>query len=62
LAYHIAGVLEKIRDEIPYDAAETPSMQQLCTNTEAGPLDFRCIRARSETIGRRGIYEKKTWS
>lgn len=40
LAYHIAGVLEKIRQEIPYDAADTPSMTSLCTNTEAGPLDF----------------------
>src|SRR6266508_359015 len=40
LAYHIAGVLDKIREEIPYDATETPSMKQLCTNTEAGPLDF----------------------
>jgi TRAP-type uncharacterized transport system substrate-binding protein len=40
LAYHIAGVLDKIREEIPYDAAETPSMRSLCANTEAGPLDF----------------------
>jgi len=40
LAYHIAGVLEKIREQIPYDAAEAPSMKQLCSNTEAGPLDF----------------------
>ena len=40
LAYHIAGVLEKIREEIPYDATETPSMKQLCSNTDAGPLDF----------------------
>ena len=40
LAYHIAAVLEKIREEIPYDATATPSMKQLCTNTEAGPLDF----------------------
>jgi TRAP-type uncharacterized transport system substrate-binding protein len=40
LAYHIAGVVDKIREEIPYDAAETPSMRSLCTNTEAGPLDF----------------------
>jgi TRAP-type uncharacterized transport system substrate-binding protein len=40
LAYHIAGVLDKIREEIPYDATETPSITQLCTNTEAGPLDF----------------------
>jgi TRAP-type uncharacterized transport system substrate-binding protein len=40
LAYQIAGVLDKIREEIPYDAAETPSMKQLCTDTDAGPLDF----------------------
>jgi uncharacterized protein len=40
LAYHIVGVLERIREEIPYDAAETPSMQSLCTSTEAGPLEF----------------------
>jgi TRAP-type uncharacterized transport system substrate-binding protein len=40
MAYHIAGVLDKIREEIPYDATETPSITQLCTNTEAGPLDF----------------------
>jgi TRAP-type uncharacterized transport system substrate-binding protein len=40
LAYHIAGVLDKIRAEIPFDAPETPSMKQLCSNTEAGPLDF----------------------
>jgi TRAP-type uncharacterized transport system substrate-binding protein len=40
LAYHIAGVLDRIRNEIPFDAAETPSMKSLCTNTEAGPLDF----------------------
>ena len=40
LAYHIAGVLDKIREDIPYDAAEIPPMSQLCTSTEAGPLDF----------------------
>jgi TRAP-type uncharacterized transport system substrate-binding protein len=40
LAFHIAGVLEKIREEIPYDATETPSMKQLCSNSESGPLDF----------------------
>jgi TRAP-type uncharacterized transport system substrate-binding protein len=40
LAYHIVGVLEKIREEIPYDATATPSMTQLCSNTEAGPLDI----------------------
>ena len=38
LAYHIAGVLERIREEIPYDTPETPSMRSLCTSTEAGPL------------------------
>ncbi len=40
LAYHIAAVLDKIRTEIPYDAPETPSMQQLCSDSESGPLDF----------------------
>lgn len=40
LAYHIASVLDRIREEIPYDASEVPSMKSLCTNTEAGPLDF----------------------
>jgi TRAP-type uncharacterized transport system substrate-binding protein len=40
LAYHIAGVLDRIREEIPYDAAEVPSMKSLCTSTEAGPLHF----------------------
>ena len=38
--HHIVGVLDKIREDIPYDATETPSMKQLCTSTEAGPLDF----------------------
>lgn len=40
LAYHIAGVLDRIREEIPYDAPQTPSMTSLCASTEAGPLDF----------------------
>jgi TRAP-type uncharacterized transport system substrate-binding protein len=40
LAYHIAGVLDKIREEIPFDAPSTPPMSSLCTSTEAGPLDF----------------------
>jgi TRAP-type uncharacterized transport system substrate-binding protein len=40
LAYHIVAVLDRIRNEIPFDAAETPSMASLCTNTDAGPLDF----------------------
>jgi uncharacterized protein len=40
LAYHTAAVLDRIRNEIPFDAAQTPSMNSLCTNTEAGPLDF----------------------
>ncbi len=40
LAYHIVAVLDRIRNEIPFDAPETPSMHSLCTNTEAGPLDF----------------------
>jgi len=40
LAYHIVSVLDKIREEIPFDAPSTPSMTSLCTDTEAGPLDF----------------------
>jgi TRAP-type uncharacterized transport system substrate-binding protein len=40
LAYHIVAVLDRIRQEIPFDAPETPSMSSLCTSTEAGPLDF----------------------
>ncbi len=40
LAYHIAAVLDKIREEIPYDAPATPSMKSLCTSTAVGPLDF----------------------
>ena len=40
LAYHIVSVLDKIREEIPFDAPSTPSMTSLCTSTEAGPLDF----------------------
>ena len=40
LAYHIAAVLNRIREEIPYDSPSVPSMTSLCTNTEAGPLDF----------------------
>jgi TRAP-type uncharacterized transport system substrate-binding protein len=38
LAYHVAGVLDRIREEIPYDAPQPPSMTELCTSTEAGPL------------------------
>ena len=40
LAYHIAAVLDRIREEIPYDAPEPPAMSQLCRDTEVGPLDF----------------------
>jgi hypothetical protein len=40
LGYHIAGVLDKLREEIPFDAPSTPSMNSLCRSTEAGPLDF----------------------
>ncbi|HWO42534.1 MAG TPA: TAXI family TRAP transporter solute-binding subunit [Candidatus Eisenbacteria bacterium] len=40
LAYHVAAVLERIREEIPYDAPEPPPMQALCASTDAGPLHF----------------------
>jgi TRAP-type uncharacterized transport system substrate-binding protein len=36
----IAGLLDTIDEEIPYNAGETPWSQQLCTHTEAGPPDF----------------------
>jgi TRAP-type uncharacterized transport system substrate-binding protein len=40
LAYHFVAALEKIRDEIPYDAAGVPPMSTFCRSTEAGPLDI----------------------
>jgi TRAP-type uncharacterized transport system substrate-binding protein len=38
LAYHFVSALERIREEIPYDAAEVPPMSNLCRSTEEGPL------------------------
>ncbi|HXG53026.1 MAG TPA: TAXI family TRAP transporter solute-binding subunit [candidate division Zixibacteria bacterium] len=40
LAYRIAAVLERIREEIPYDAPAPPPMRSLCTDTDSGPLDI----------------------
>ncbi len=40
LAYHLASVLDKIHQEIPYDSAQVPPMSSLCRDTEAGPLDI----------------------
>lgn len=40
LAYHIAAVLESIREQIPYDAAQTPPLSSLCRDTVEGPLDI----------------------
>lgn len=40
LAYHIVAVLERIREEIPYDAAQVPPMSSFCRSTEEGPLDI----------------------
>jgi TRAP-type uncharacterized transport system substrate-binding protein len=40
LAYHFVAALEKIRDEIPYDAAGVPPMSSFCRSTEEGPLDI----------------------
>jgi TRAP-type uncharacterized transport system substrate-binding protein len=54
LAYHIAAVLERIREEIPFDAAEMPSMTSLCTNTEAGPLDFPLHRGAEQYYKQKG--------
>ena len=59
LAYHIAGVLEKIREEIPYDATETPSMKQLCSNTESGPLDFPLHPGAERYYREKGICNRR---
>lgn len=40
LAYRIVAVLDRIHDEIPYDAAQPPPMSTLCRDTPDGPLDF----------------------
>jgi len=38
LAYHLVGVLDRVREEIPYDAAQAPPMSSLCCSTAEGPL------------------------
>lgn len=40
LAYHMAAVLDRLREEIPYDSAQVPPMSSLCRSTEDGPLDI----------------------
>ncbi|MGH7844633.1 MAG: hypothetical protein ACREQW_05630 [Candidatus Binatia bacterium] len=40
LGYYFVSALDKIRKEIPYDSDQVPPMSQLCSNTEAGPLDI----------------------
>ena len=40
LAYHFAGVLDSIRGDIPYDAAEPPSMSAIARGSEEAPLDI----------------------
>ncbi|MFQ5852841.1 MAG: hypothetical protein ACE5JU_19960 [Candidatus Binatia bacterium] len=40
IAYHIVAVLDRIREEIPFDSAQVPPMSSLCHNTEQGPLDI----------------------
>ncbi|MEK7378618.1 MAG: hypothetical protein AABZ71_06915, partial [Candidatus Binatota bacterium] len=37
LAYHMAAVLDRLREEIPYDSAQVPPMSSLCRSTEDGP-------------------------
>lgn len=39
LAYHIVGVIDQIREEIPYDTPGIPPMKQFCSDTTDGPLD-----------------------
>jgi TRAP-type uncharacterized transport system substrate-binding protein len=40
LAYQFVAALERIREEIPYDAAQIPPMSSFCRSTEEGPLDI----------------------
>lgn len=40
LAYQFVATLEQIREEIPYDSAQIPSMSSFCRSTEEGPLDI----------------------
>ncbi len=40
LAYQFAAALEKIREEIPYDAASVPPMSALARGSEEAPLDI----------------------
>jgi uncharacterized protein len=40
LAYQFVAALEKIHDEIPYDAAEPPPMSSLARGSEEAPLDI----------------------
>ncbi len=40
LAYHMAAVLDRLREEIPYDSAQVPPMSSLCRSTEDGPLNI----------------------
>ena len=40
LAYHFAAVLDRIREEIPYDCDRIPPTSSLCRDTEEGPLDI----------------------
>jgi len=40
LAYQFVGVLDRIREQIPYDTAQVPPMSSFCRSTEEGPLDI----------------------
>ncbi|HEY6198760.1 MAG TPA: hypothetical protein VI231_09135 [Candidatus Binatia bacterium] len=40
LAYQFAAALEKIREEIPYDAEKIPSMSALARGSDEAPLDI----------------------
>ena len=40
IAYHMIGVLERIREEIPYDSAQIPPMSSFCRSSEESPLDI----------------------
>jgi uncharacterized protein len=40
LAYHIVGVIEQMREDIPYDTPGIPPMKHFCSDTPDGPLDI----------------------
>ncbi len=53
LAYHIVGVFDRIREEIPCDAAEVPSMKSLCTSVESKGSSPKLTSSSLQTLPQR---------